>query len=192
MRQLRHRVTSLDCKYCLFMGNFPLPTVSYTRKHLKRFPPSLKCQMTAYSSDIMVLLSPLFFCRFIKEVCYSVNCLMSKYIPFLSRIYFICNLHPHTFHPHETHLDYNYTFPQGSSMILIFAMCPGRWMRTKGMGASKSLHKSSLSVRSRMWWPYHKVLFFLSLFVCFSKRRITIILRKPDFSWCTRLLFCYF
>lgn len=135
-----------------------------------------------YSSDIMVLLSPLFFCRFIKEVCYSVNCLMSKYIPFLSRIYFICNLHPHTFHPHETHLDYNYTFPQGSSMILIFAMCPGRWMRTKGMGASKSLHKSSHSVRSRMWWPYHKVLFFLSLFVCFSKRRITIILRKPDFS----------
>lgn len=171
MRQLRHRVTSLDCKYCLFMGNFPLPTVSYTLKHLKRFPPSLKCQLTAC---FIVQISwfcyhLLFFCRLLKEVCYSVNCVMSKYMPFLSRIYFICNLHPHTFHPHETHLGYNYTFPQGSSMILIFAMCPGRWMRTKVMGASKSLHKSSLSVRGGMWWPYHKVLFFCCCLFVFQK-----------------------
>lgn len=36
----------------------------------------------------------------------------------LSKTYVICNLNPYTFHPNDTHLDYNNTFLQGSSMIL--------------------------------------------------------------------------
>lgn len=122
MRSLRHRVPNLDCKYCFFKGNSSLPTESYTLKFLKRFIRPLKCQLTAC---FIVQISSwfcyhhLFFCRYKKEVCYYVSCLMSKYIPFLSEIYFICNLHPPTFHTNETHLGYNYTFSQGSPMILI-------------------------------------------------------------------------
>lgn len=85
----------------------------------------------------------LFFYRYTEEVCYTVNYMMSKCIPLLGKIYFICNLHPHTFHTNDTHPHVNNTFHQGSSMTLIFEICLERWKRTKVMKACNSLYKST-------------------------------------------------
>lgn len=126
------------------MENFP---ISYSILHSETFEKSssfLEVSADCFTAQISwFCYHHLFFCKYNKEVCYAVNYIMFKCIPFLSKIYFICNLHPYTFHPNDIHLGCNNTFPQGSSMILDFEMCLGRWKRTKVMGASNSLHKST-------------------------------------------------
>lgn len=76
----------------------------------------------------MAWLLPPIFLQIVK-VRDSVNCMTSSVPYLLVKSLSHCNLHPYMFRANGTHLVCNSTFPQGSPMTLIFAMCLGRGSR---------------------------------------------------------------
>lgn len=101
--------------------------VSY---NIWKVPFLLKRQLTAcFLTQIPWLcFHHLFFHKHIKEVCYSVNCLVIHCIPLLRKasVSFVVFMLTHFMLMLHTHLGCKSTFPQGSPMLLIFAVCQGR------------------------------------------------------------------